>query len=273
MASPTVPTVTFPTPTGNDDTDDDDDNDDNVSSVLLGPLPPTTTPTLPQPPISATVVLAPTPIVNSIPISDTPLPEQGQGPISTGEFPAPSDIDSLTSPTGPAGSLPSGGVPNPVVPANAPTNDSRGLSVGASAGIGVAVALAVVLMAIACWVFTHRRKRIRRMRTRSGDSTINGVSPDEEIAKKSQIYAHYAGSPFEIGGGKGMDVNHSRRSELASPVIPVEAVGDREFPVELQGSEVPTGSEKGGERLFSDVPVDVNDVPDDPEPRFMDKKV
>ncbi|KAK1918107.1 hypothetical protein P3342_000827 [Pyrenophora teres f. teres] len=54
-------------------------------------------------------------------------------------------------------------------------------------------------------------------------------------------------------------VGEKHVSELPSPVVPVEAIGDHSQPAELPGCAVPSSSEKkkdGDERLFDDSPIE-----------------
>lgn len=278
MATPTLPTVPLPTET-DDDTDDDDDI---LTSVLSGQPIATTAPG--QPPA---VVSAPPPAGTGIPgqppTNTLPPGQSPPGTVGAGQTPTGAPINTASaapsrSHTRLADSLPSGNATNP---ANAPAGDNRGLSVGATAGIGVGVALAVILMVLGAWFFVRRRRRrSHRTRTVSGDSTIHGDTPDEEVARKlsgQDIRAYRAPggmAAVEMGYGKELGVDGKHRAELASPIVPVEAVGDRGFAVELAGSEVPMRQvEKGdGERLFSDPPIDDRYDTHDTESRLVDVK-
>ncbi len=157
----------------------------------------------------------------------------------------------------------------------APEPENRGLSVGASAGIGVAVALAVILVLLGTWFFVRRRRTgLRRRRMSSKDSPPNETVHDLGSAEKGtapEIREHRALGPSEMEAG-GTIEKHA--SELASPVIPVEAAGDRIFAAELQGSEVPAkGTSKGNkERLFLDSPIDDDDGGHDIGSKSMDGK-
>lgn len=268
MASPTIPTVALPTPTELDDTDDDDD--DIISSALTAQPVPTSPPAQPQEPPPATVAPAPVPATIIVPEPLAPT-SAVPDPVPSNEATS-SPRNQSASPTALADTLPSGAT-NSTTPLDASPGGSKGLSAGAAAGIGVGTALAVILLVFLGWFFIRQRKqRSRRSRTSSGGSTLRGSTPDEEIARKSEVYAYRAGDAAEMSSSKEMGNDDRRRSELASPAIPVEAVGDREFAIELQGSDVPARSGKGGERLFDDAPIDERDVPDVPEPRFTNKK-
>ncbi|KAH7091421.1 hypothetical protein FB567DRAFT_518610 [Paraphoma chrysanthemicola] len=294
MASPTVPTVALPTPTL-DDTDDDDDDD--VSSLL--PAPVATTPPA-QPPPAQTLPPAPVP-----PPAATSA--AGQPPASAPGVPASTLIPNASpasrvpsgSPTRLADTLPSGSS-SPTSSANSSSNGGGGgLSTGAAAGVGVGVALAVILMAIGAWFYIRTRRRKRQHR-KTSKSSYNGDSPDEEVAQRSagpEVRAYYAGGGVpELPNGK--EVGDPRRlSELASPVVPQEVHGDREFAAELPGSAVPAAAvaksgegwsspppiyeqvpprqeKKSGVRLFDDEPIDEVSSPVDVDerPRVMDKK-
>jgi len=142
----------------------------------------------------------------------------------------------------------------------------------------VGVAIAVILMAIAAWIFARRRRRwSKKNRSSSGNLNSQGDIPDEEIVRKvsdSQIYAYRASGAGDVGNVNELESSEKERIELASPVVPVEVVGDREFAAELQGSSVSAqGGQKGtDERLFSDPPIDDVDEPGDARPRIVDKK-
>ncbi|KAH6865107.1 hypothetical protein BKA58DRAFT_404877 [Alternaria rosae] len=125
-----------------------------------------------------------------------------------------------------------------------------GLGVGASAGIGAAVAVAIILLLLGGWFCVRRRRAgIHRKRT------FSQSSHDLENAAKGSGY----GGPAEMEAGTNSEKS---ASELASPVVPVEALGDRRhFTAELPGSEVPPdgGAKGSGERLFPDSPIDDED--------------
>ncbi|OAL51823.1 hypothetical protein IQ07DRAFT_642728 [Pyrenochaeta sp. DS3sAY3a] len=299
MSTPTLPTVPFPTPT---DLDTDDDDDDDVSSSLP-PQPPATSP----PGQTQSVAPVPPPENTGIPgqpAPNTPLPESAP-PTTTGpaqaEPTSSPNASPSASPTELAESLPSSGVPTPLTP-----GDSKGgLSAGASAGIGVGVAIVVILMAIGIWIFARRRRRRwQKKRRASGGSSFHGDTPDEEVNRKlsGQHVAAYR-HPGTTNGATEMEGDPNGEKalyELATSSAPVEAVGDREFPAELPGSQVPgqntaekrdaerlfsdapldeqvpvysrTDKKRDGERLFSDAPLDVRDEGPDTEPRIVDKK-
>jgi len=127
-----------------------------------------------------------------------------------------------------------------------------GLGVGASAGIGAAVAVAVILLLLGGWFCVRRRRAgIRRK------STLSQSSYDLENATKGSECGALGPAEMEAGSN-----SEKSASELASPVVPVEAVGDRRlFAAELPGSEVLPNDEKKGteERLFPDSPIDDED--------------
>jgi hypothetical protein len=295
MATPTVPTIPFPTPTG-DDTDDDDDDD--ISSILLAqPTPPPVAPAPEQP--------SPTP--------PAPIPEQPSPPLiasvpevlPTSITPeSSSSISNVLSPSGSVTPL-ADNLPTSTPQAESPANDKEGLGVGAKAGIGVGVPVAVIIMLIGIWLFLRRRKwRQQRKRESSRDSKSSNNSRDAEEAHATagadvRAYRASAVSELSSGGVLTADDKVRRYSELASPVVAQEVHGDREFAAELQGSAVPlsTGQKdtemwspngprdstaqsgpqvekKSGARLFDDAPIedtdtiiDVND-----RPRTVDKK-
>ncbi|KAH7378282.1 hypothetical protein BKA66DRAFT_148309 [Pyrenochaeta sp. MPI-SDFR-AT-0127] len=278
MTTPTLPTVPLPTQT-DDDTDDDDDV---PTPVISGQPPATTVPGQPTPAVSA-----PPPAGTGVPgqpPANTPPAQPAPGTVGAGQTPTGAPINSASvvpsgSRTRLADNLPSGSATNSVVPVT-PGGESKGLGVGATAGIGVGVALAVILMVLGAWIFVRRRRRRwQRKRTASG-STAHGDTPDEEVARKlsgQEVRAYRAPGGMgaaEMGYGKEYGVDGKHRAELASPVVPVEAVGDREYAVELPGSAVPMREvEKGnGERLFSDAPIDDRNDTFDPESRLADVK-
>ncbi|KAG9186197.1 hypothetical protein G6011_02753 [Alternaria panax] len=124
-----------------------------------------------------------------------------------------------------------------------------GLSVGASVGIGIGAALGVILLLLAGWFCVRRnRSGLRRLSKGSAasDTAHDLEKPGEGMGP--EIREHRALGPVE------MDTSERGLSELASPVIPVEAAGDRGFAVELQGSKVPP--KRSRERLFLDSPID-----------------
>ncbi|KAI8938898.1 hypothetical protein NX059_004755 [Plenodomus lindquistii] len=213
MTSPTQPTVLL---LRQIDVDDDDDDD----------APPAAVPTIPTTPATTT----PT----------TPSPGPPPAPTIGTAVAVPS-----SSVTGIADSLPSGAVQDTVVPGNAPANDNQDLSGGAIAGIVVGVVIAVILIVVGGWFFTRRRRsQAQRTRTGSGGSTVRGHTSDEETAKKSEVYAYRAPGAVEISGGQDVSAGGNRRSELASPTVPVEVTGDGNFAVELPGSAVPARMEE-----------------------------
>ncbi|KAF2853822.1 hypothetical protein T440DRAFT_389195 [Plenodomus tracheiphilus IPT5] len=229
MASPTLPTVPLPTQT---DIDDDDDDDD-LSSTTLSLASATTVPEQSQPPsapvVSTTAVATP----------ETSLP----GPPPT--VASPTGVVPSSSVSGLADSSPSGGVQDTVIPGNASASDDQGLSSGATAGVVVGVVLVVMLMVVGGWFFIRRRRsRVRKTRTASGETALRDHAADEESANKSEVYAYQAPGAVELGDGKDAGNSDGQRSELASPAVPVEIVGDRQLAVELQGSEVPLRTEK-----------------------------
>jgi hypothetical protein len=85
-----------------------------------------------------------------------------------------------------------------------------------------------------------------------------------------EIYAHRALGPAEMEAER-------RPSELASPVVPVEADGDRHFAAELPGSYVPPQgirkeSKGSRERLFLDSPIDEEEGRFEKDLRPVDEK-
>ncbi|CAO2653936.1 Nn.00g106690.m01.CDS01 [Neocucurbitaria sp. VM-36] len=286
MATPTVPTVSLPL-----ETDTDDESDDDLSSLLPAPPPTATVPAQSQP-LPATDAPAASPVDTGLPgqaTGDTSLPGQTlPGTINPSQTPTTvvpgaastntASASTFSSATGFADTLPSDGV-NSSASDNAATSNDKGLSSGAAAGIGVAVGIAVILIAIGAWIFTRRRRRQwQKKRKSSRDSSSHGYTPDEEIARNlagSEVRAYRAtGGAVEMGHGKELDADEKGLSELDSPTMPVEAIGDREFAAELPGSMVPMrGVDKGnGERLFDDAPIDARDDPVEAEPRMVDKK-
>ncbi|KAF2031009.1 hypothetical protein EK21DRAFT_88523 [Setomelanomma holmii] len=268
MASPTVPTVPFPTAT---DFDIDDDDDDAISSLVPGPVATTPPVQLPAPvPPSGITSAAGRPSAN---IPEDPIPKN----------------------------LPFGSS-TPLETANGPNNDSNSLGTGASAGIGVGVAIAVILAAIAAWMFVRIRRRRRQQQGKTSQSTYNGDSPDKEVAQRTagpDIRAYYAGGASELPNGKETVTGEPSRqyNELASPIVPQEIHGDRDFAAKLPGSAVsatgtgkssegwsspppiykpgaPRSEKKSGVRLFDDAPIDDLDSPVgvDERPRPVDQK-
>ncbi|KAL6707603.1 hypothetical protein ACN47E_003953 [Coniothyrium glycines] len=278
MSTPTTPTVPVPSTSDLYDTDTDDEGD-VTNSALPGQPVATSVPaqieSSPASPIAQpSVAPVPAPDVTDVTgVVDVPTPTSVPGTTGLPEQGSPGAASSLfrsgsASATVLADTLPSGSRNN-----TSTTNESQGLSTGAAAGVGVGVALAVILLALGGWLFMRRRKR-RNLRERAATNPfkLHGSGADEEVARKTEIYAHHAGGPLGVGEAKEMGVDNRRRSELASPVVPVEAVGDRTFAAELQGSDVPARGGKGEERLFSDAPIEESDVPDVRDPTFMDKK-
>jgi hypothetical protein len=281
MATPTFPTVPFPTET---DIDTDDDDDD-ISSVIPGPPAATTVPIqpLPPPPVSS----AP----EAIPTNTTP----GASPSSILNEPGPSGSST------PFADI----LPTSTPPANITTTNAQRLSIGAKAGLGVGVAVAVILMAVGAWMFVRlRRRRQQRKRRTSDDSKSPNDSRDEEKARAtahSDVRAYRAPvvPELSVGGHLATNETTNHRSELASPVVAQEANGDREFAIELQGSNVASTTarkedetwslnassrlaqqvesqpeKKSETRLFGDAPIDdddsIIDVVD--RPRMVDVK-
>jgi hypothetical protein len=149
-------------------------------------------------------------------------------------------------------------------------------------------------MAIGAWLYVRTRRRRRQHKRKTSQSTYNGDSLDEEVAQRSagpEVRAYYAGGVSELPNSKDVSADDPRRfSELASPVVPQEVHGDREFAAELPGSAVSaTGPAKSGEgwsspppvyeqaasqsekksgvRLFDDAPIDEHDSPINAEER------
>lgn len=240
MASPvsSIPVPSAPVPTQPDDDDDNNNNnnggnDDDDDDQTPAPPAPTPGPTNPPPPAQP----APTTLATT---ASPPPP----GTNSAGTLPS-SPVTSL------ADSRPSGDAQNPVAPGNdtlvagnEPTNGDDGLSSGATAGIAVGVVLAVLLMLLAAWFFIRRKRSRARQVKAALASTARAHTPDEESAKKAEIYAYRTQDPAELGGDPAMGHDPRRPSELASPVVPVEVTGDRQFAAELQGSEVPKRTEE-----------------------------
>ena len=90
-----------------------------------------------------------------------------------------------------------------------------------------------------------------------------GMDPD--------IRKHEALGPAEMEAGNTSD---RRPSELASPVVPVEATGDWRFAAELPGSEVrPQDVKKASrERLFLDSPIEEEEGRFEKDLRLVDEK-
>ena len=132
---------------------------------------------------------------------------------------------------------------------NVPTSAGNGsLSTGASIGIGVGVAFAAVFFLVAGFFFFLRRRASKRF-------IAAKTADDEEGARKTdspEVWAH------SVPPGVAEMVGEKPVSELASPVVPVEAVGDHSHPAELPGCEVPSSSAKtgGDERLSDDSPIE-----------------
>lgn len=125
---------------------------------------------------------------------------------------------------------------------------SGGLSTGASIGVGVGVASVAIFFLVAGFFFLRRRRASKRF-------IAAKAADDEEVARKTdspEIWAH------SLPPGVAEMVGEKRVSELPSPVVPVEAVGDHSHPAELPGSEVLSSSGKtgGDERLFDDSPIE-----------------
>ncbi|CAN9214169.1 unnamed protein product [Alternaria alternata] len=237
MATSTDPTVPLPTTTDNDDDDDDD-----VTSLAPGPPgPPGPTPNASTTPASASASATAT---SSSPLSSlmgVPTPNSTDAPISSGP---------------------------------AATSGNGGLSAGASAGIGVGAAVGIILLLLAGW-FLVRRRRSGLLRRLSKISAVSsGTTHDLEksgMGMSPEIIEHGALGPAEMEAG---NASERRPSELASPVVPVEAAGDRRFAAELPGSEVPpAGVRKGSkERLFLDSPIDEEEGRFEKDLRPIDEK-
>ncbi|OWY49618.1 hypothetical protein AALT_g8577 [Alternaria alternata] len=226
---------TVPLPTT---ADNDDDDDDDVTSLAPGP---------PGPP-------GPTPNVSTTSASATAT---SSSPLSslTG-VPTPNSTDASVS-SSPAA-----------------TSGNSGLSAGASAGIGVGAAVGIILLLLAGW-FLVRRRRSGLLRRLSKISAVSGgTTHDLEksgMGMSPEIIEHGALGPAEMEAG---NASQRRPSELASPVVPVEAAGDPSFAAELPGSEVPpTGVRKGSkERLFLDSPIDEEEGQFEKDLRPIDEK-
>ncbi|CAN9451940.1 unnamed protein product [Alternaria alternata] len=225
---------TVPLPTT---TDNDDDDDDDVTSLAPGP---------PGPP-------APTPNASTTSASAT----SSSSPLSSlTDVPTPTSTDAS------------------VFSSPAATSGNGGLSAGASAGIGVAAAVGIILLLLAGW-FLVRRRRSGLLRRLSKISAVSsGTTHDLEksgMGMSPEIIEHGALGPAEMEAG---NASERRPSELASPVVPVEAAGDRRFAAELPGSEVPpTGVRKGSkERLFLDSPIDEEEGRFEKDLRPIDEK-
>ena len=113
----------------------------------------------------------------------------------------------------------------------------------------------ILLLLLGGWFCVRRRRSV--LRRLSKGSAATDTAHDLETAGKEtgpEIREHRALGPAEMEAS----TNERHPSELASPVISVEAAGDRNFAAELQGSEVPPqGGRKGSrERLFLDSPID-----------------
>lgn len=281
MATPTMPTVPFPTET---DIDTDDDDDD-ISSLLSRSSVATTAP-------GQTQTIAPiqpleTPGSLSQTISTTSLSDQASHSTAHSSqilatIPTDTTIAfSSVPPNSSASSFSYDSVANSNPTAQAPASDSSSLSIGATVGIGVGVALAVILMAVGVWIFAKRRRRLwQKKRRASGDRSLPGDTPDEKMYKKlsgpqtTEYRAESTTSPVEIGNGRETHVDEKHIFELASPTDPVEAIGDQEYAAELPGSQVPMYSTQKGnrERLFSEIPLDEQDDVLDAEQSMRDKR-
>jgi hypothetical protein len=235
MATSTDPTVPLPTTTDNDDDDDDD-----VTSLAPGPPgPPGPTPNASTTPASASATATSSSPLSSL--TGVPTPNSTDAPISSGP---------------------------------AATSGNGGLSAGASAGIGVGAAVGIILLLLAGW-FLVRRRRSGLLRRLSKISAVSGgTTHDLEksgMGMSPEIIEHGALGPAEMEAG---NASQRRPSELASPVVPVEAAGTRSFAAELPGSEVPpSGVRKGSkERLFLDSPIDEEEGRFEKDLRPIDEK-
>jgi hypothetical protein len=235
MATSTDPTVPLPTTTDNDDDDDDD-----VTSFAPGPPgPPGPTPNASTTPASASATATSSSPLSSL--TGVPTPNSTDAPISSGP---------------------------------AATSGNGGLSAGASAGIGVGAAVGIILLLLAGW-FLVRRRRSGLLRRLSKISAVSGgTTHDLEksgMGMSPEIIEHGALGPAEMEAG---NASQRRPSELASPVVPVEAAGTRSFAAELPGSEVPpSGVRKGSkERLFLDSPIDEEEGRFEKDLRPIDEK-
>ncbi|CAN9457818.1 unnamed protein product [Alternaria alternata] len=235
MATSTDPTVPLPTTTDNDDDDDDD-----VTSFAPGPPgPPGPTPNASTTPASASATATSSSPLSSL--TGVPTPNSTDAPISSGP---------------------------------AATSGNGGLSAGASAGIGVGAAVGIILLLLAGW-FLVRRRRSGLLRRLSKISAVSGgTTHDLEksgMGMSPEIIEHGALGPAEMEAG---NASQRRPSELASPVVPVEAAGTRSFAAELPGSEVPpAGVRKGSkERLFLDSPIDEEEGRFEKDLRPIDEK-
>ncbi|RYO37596.1 hypothetical protein AA0113_g3193 [Alternaria arborescens] len=239
MATSTDPTVPLPTTTDNDDDDDDD-----VTSLAPGP---------PGPP-------APTPNASTTSASVTATATSSSPLSSLTGIPTPNSTDASVS---------SGPDRGP-----AATSGNSGLSAGASAGIGVGAAVGIILLLLAGWFFVRRRRSGLLRRLSKISAVSGGTTHDLEksgMGMSPEIIEHGALGPAEMEAG---NASERRPSELASPVVPVEAAGDRRFAAELPGSEVPpAGVRKGSkERLFLDSPIDEEEGRFEKDLRPIDEK-
>ncbi|RYN75518.1 hypothetical protein AA0117_g6191 [Alternaria alternata] len=234
MATSTDPTVPLPTTTDNDDDDDDD-----VTSLAPGP---------PGPP-------GPTPNVSTTSASATATSSSSPLSSLTG-VPTPNSTDASVS-SSPAA-----------------TSGNSGLSAGASAGIGVGAAVGIILLLLAGWFFVRRRRSGLLRRLSKISAVSGGTTHDLEksgMGMSPEIIEHGALGPAEMEAG---NASERRPSELASPIVPVEAAGDRRFAAELPGSEVPPASVRKGskERLFLDSPIDEEEGRFEKDLRPIDEK-
>jgi hypothetical protein len=138
----------------------------------------------------------------------------------------------------------------------------------------VGAAVGIILLLLAGW-FLVRRRRSGLLRRLSKISAVSGgTTHDLEksgIGMSPEIIEHGALGPAEMEAG---NASQRRPSELASPVVPVEAAGTRSFAAELPGSEVPpAGVRKGSkERLFLDSPIDEEEGRFEKDLRPIDEK-
>ncbi|RMZ69596.1 CFEM domain-containing [Pyrenophora seminiperda CCB06] len=139
---------------------------------------------------------------------------------------------------------------------SSPTNSAQdasasgGLGTGSKIGIGIGAACVAIFFLIAGFFFLRRRKALKQLSTAKTVYDEEGASKTE----RPEVWAHTAPPGVaEMAGEKMVP-------ELASPVVPVEAVGDHSHPAELPGSEILLGNvqkEKGDdERLFGDSPIE-----------------
>ncbi|KAF2676297.1 hypothetical protein K458DRAFT_424778 [Lentithecium fluviatile CBS 122367] len=179
----------------------------------------------------STSVITPTP-------SSTPTPS----PSTT------STPSSSTTPTSPTSSP----------PAPTETDRPRGLTISTTVGIGVGVAVICVIIFTVGFVCVRRRRRkFGLTRKEREQREVEGLTPDEEIAKKLEKGEKAEGGVAEIGGGEAKKTNGGAVEAGGNAVPRAELGGDladaeekkKQMADDGSVSELPTDTEKHVQEL------------------------